>query len=206
MIATMLSVCSHCFLITMLATITFNIQCISGNSPSAELHSRHVQRARGHDASPEKNSRHQKSQAMRNRRSISEVALPADIESEYNLYEVNPKRSWSTGKNMAVWGKRDQFDDVNDYVRDDKRKWSGGNMAVWGKRGLYGDDETQRDEKRKWGGGNMAVWGKRKWSSGNMAVWGKRRDDEEEKKRNNREDENLDEEKRKWNEKLAVWG
>jgi len=113
--------------------------------------------------------------AKRSRRSAGDELIPADNPEGLN----QDKRSWSSGKNMAVWGKRD---DVN--------------------------DDVMRDDKRKWSSGNMAVWGKRKWSSGNMAVWGKRRSDDEEEKRNGDEgEESLNERKRKWSERnMAVWG
>jgi len=200
----------HCLLVTIFVTVTVNVQCISVDKSSRLLSAHRLAQKRNiwdsnpdaehltHDSKLKYNE-----EAKRNRRSLSDEAVPES--SQYPLYGLAPsddKRSWSTGKNMAVWGKRAQFDDVGDDIRDDKRKWTGGNMAVWGKRDRFIDEESPRDEKRKWSGGNMAVWGKRKWSSGNMAVWGKRRADDREE-----DDESLDEEKRKWSEKnMAVWG
>jgi len=198
----MSSVFIQCLLITFVLALTHHIQCISSNIHTSKLSS-----SGGSNPSGDPRTRSSHVASKRFRRSVSDE-VASDLDSEYSLYRYN-KRPWSTGKNMAVWGKRNQLDDVIDYVRNDKRKWGGGNMAVWGKRDRFNDEDVQRDEKRKWGGGNMAVWGKRKWSSGNMAVWGKRSEEEEEKekKRNDDEEESVDEDKRKWNEKnTAVWG
>jgi hypothetical protein len=122
----------------------------------------------------------------RNKRSLTDddviVDLVDDPYEQYDLFKGDDeKKKWASGKNMAVWGKRDVDDVTNDDV--EKRKWTGNNMAVWGK-------------KRKWSSGKMAGWGqrggfgeaaagrrwiegmpieeeKRKWSGKNMAVWGK---------------------------------
>jgi hypothetical protein len=122
----------------------------------------------------------------RNKRSLTDDDVIADlVDDPYEQYDLlkgdDEKKKWTSGKNMAVWGKRDVDDVTNDDL--EKRKWTGNNMAVWGK-------------KRKWSSGNMAVWGKRggfaeaaegrrwiegvpmdeekrKWSGKSMAVWGK---------------------------------